>query len=286
MVKGWVRSPIIKRGYRAQANTLLSMDFVQQPVDLPMLVFDGEAQLALPDPKDTKIGRQNQLLVAEQVLFHDVGEDLSVATGGVVWFVVLTKYFGGATASIVSLASLLVFGTDMLVAHSDLKIESLRDYESIQSELWTQWELENQMSRADIFEWLVLDAMISRLTESGGITLANDWGDFQAGDVVTTESIEPKFAELDARRENVTKPPNYVSQSMLNQLKKHAFQLGILPVGLLFLFFLWRRRKKKGDNKQCRSNNSSSVLKSFRNPLIRMSGRGGITHTQRLFMVV
>ncbi len=261
---GIVRNPLLKRGFTPQLNTLFEHGFDEQAA--PPLPAPGGQALDFSDPvlepemvmpmvlQDGQVavleGLQNgEFDVAD---IHRIDGQNEVAAGagagfgGVAYMILLRKQMFGPISAAVGGAATIMFGVSYLIGDSDAQVGNIESFEVDQESRWRQWEAENQISRADIFQYAVTDYQIKALQDAGGgYTLAKDWYKYKPGHIVTVEDVLVVELELEKKIAAAPTPPDYVPPVALDTMKKSAWKLGVIPLFFVVLLILWRRRKKK-----------------------------------------
>ncbi len=278
---GIVRGPLLKEGYTPQTNTLFEHGFSSgTPEDIwranrglppmsPILEEDGSVRLdfGLGDPvvepelapppmtlTDGNVailqGLQNGEFNVDSIERISGEQEMAAGAGagftGLAYMILLRKSLFGPIAASLGGVSAIMFGVSYLIGDTDAQVRNIESFEIDQEIRWRKWEQENQISRADIFQYAVTDYQIKALQDAGGgYTLAKDWYKYKPGYTITEEDVLEVEAELEAKIQAAPSPPDYVAPSALSTMKKNAWKLGTIPLFFVVLLVLWRRRKKK-----------------------------------------
>jgi hypothetical protein len=175
---------------------------------------------------------------------RDIQSMMALPVAGAAWYLIVAGMMGAPIAAGVVGGTAVVFGVSYLISDSDTQVSNLDKFKKEQEQRWKDWEKKNGISRADIFQYAVTDYQIAQLAKTGGYTLAKDWADGSPISV-TEEDLRFIEAELQEKMENATTPPDYISPTLLDKMRRNAYKLGIIPLSLFVLFVLWRRRKKR-----------------------------------------
>ncbi len=269
--QGVVRTPLLKKGFKPQTNTLFEHGFVEPIQDIQFarprdrtpgggfqLDFNEvvvEPELAMPMVlQDGQVavleGLQNGEFDVNDIERIDGENEMAAGAGaglgGFAYMILLRKQLFGPISAAVGGAAAVVFSISYLIGDTDAQVKNIESFEVDQETRWRKWEVENQISRADIFQYAVTDYQIEALQNAGGgYTLAKDWYKYTPGYTITEEDVLEVEAELEKKLAAAPTPPDYVPPSALDTMKKNAWKLGTIPLFFVVLLMLWRRRKKK-----------------------------------------